>query len=55
MVAALMMAPQFARADMSLRGDMLGSVRSYRTAYDDTLLNLARKNGLGYVEIIAAN
>lgn len=55
LVATLLLASQLARADMSLRGDMLGAVRSYTTTYDDTLLDLARDNGLGYVEIVAAN
>ena len=31
MVEALMMAPPLAQADMSLSGDVLGSVRSYTT------------------------
>ncbi len=44
-----------ARADLSLRGDMLGSVRNYTAKHDDTLLDLARDNGLGFIEIIAAN
>jgi len=35
--------------------DMVGYIRPYATLYEDTLLDLARDNGLGYVEIIAAN
>ncbi len=44
-----------ANADASLRGDMLGSVQSYTAKHEDTLLDLARDNGLGFVEIVAAN
>ncbi len=51
----LAIAANQARADLSLRGDMLGSVRNYTATYNDTLLDLARDNGLGFVEIIAAN
>ena len=36
-------------------GDMIGALRHVVTAYEDTLLDLARANGLGYVEMIAAN
>ncbi len=35
--------------------DMIGEFRQVVTAYEDTLLDLARANGLGYVEMIAAN
>lgn len=35
--------------------DMLGAVKHYRTSHEDTLLDLARENDLGYVEIVAAN
>ena len=35
--------------------DMIGALRHVVTAYEDTLLDLARANGLGYVEMIAAN
>ena len=36
-------------------GDMIGEQRQIVAVYDDTLLDLARANGLGYVEMIAAN
>jgi L,D-transpeptidase ErfK/SrfK len=39
----------------ALSGDIIGELRPFVTAYDDTLLDIARDNGLGYVEIIAAN
>ena len=35
--------------------DIIGELRQIVTAYEDTLLDLARDNGLGYVEMIAAN
>ncbi len=35
--------------------DVIGSVTYYVTQKDDTLLDLARWNGLGYTEMIAAN
>ena len=38
-----------------LQEDMLGAVRAYTAKHDDTLLDLARNNGLGFVEIVAAN
>ena len=34
---------------------MIGALRHVVAAYEDTLLDLARANGLGYVEMIAAN
>ena len=36
-------------------GDMIGELGQVAAAYEDTLLDLARANGLGYVEMIAAN
>ena len=36
-------------------GDMIGELQQIVTAYEDTLLDLARANGLGYVEMVAAN
>ena len=36
-------------------GDMIGELRRVAAAYEDTLLDLARDNSLGYVEMIAAN
>ena len=35
--------------------DMIGALQQVVTAYEDTLLDLARANGLGYVEMVAAN
>ncbi len=35
--------------------DMIGRTQPHATSYEDTLLDLARDNGLGYVEIVAAN
>ena len=35
--------------------DMIGELRRVAAAHEDTLLDLARNNGLGYVEMIAAN
>ncbi len=35
--------------------DIVGSVRVHTAVWEDTLLDLARTNGLGYVEIVAAN
>ena len=35
--------------------DMLGEVRVYNVGPDDTLIDLARDRGLGYVELVAAN
>ena len=35
--------------------DMIGALRHIVTAYEDTLLDIARANSLGYIEMIAAN
>ena len=35
--------------------DMLGEVEVYTAQADDTLVDLARDRGLGYVELVAAN
>lgn len=35
--------------------DMIGGASHYRTRYEDTLLEVARRFGLGYVEMMAAN
>lgn len=35
--------------------DMIGEPAQYRTRYEDTLLEVARRFGLGYVEMMAAN
>ena len=48
--AAALEAESEARSD-----DMIGALRHVVTAYEDTLLDIARANGLGYVEMIAAN
>ena len=55
-VAAAVLAfatPSSAAEDPS--GDMVGELRRIVTAYEDTLLDIARDNGLGYIEMIAAN
>lgn len=54
-VAMLMLITETAKSDSLLRGDMLGSVQSYNAKHADTLLDLARDNELGFVEIVAAN
>ena len=36
-------------------GDMIGALRHVVASHEDTLLDLARANSLGYVEMIAAN
>ena len=43
------------RAAETSSGDMIGELQQIVTAYEDTLLDLARENGLGYVEMVAAN
>lgn len=35
--------------------DLVGRMGTYRTVYEDTLVALARRFGLGYVELVAAN
>ena len=42
-------------ADTRLNGDMLGTMRYHTASYEDTLLDLERDNGLGFIEIVAAN
>ena len=42
-------------ADPRLNGDMLGTIRYHTASHEDTLLDLARDNGLGFIEIVAAN
>jgi L,D-transpeptidase ErfK/SrfK len=42
-------------ADMLDREGNLREATSYRAAYEDTLLEVARRHHLGYVEIVAAN
>lgn len=44
-----------ATAPAAERDDIIGSVRLHTAVWEDTLLDLARQNGLGYVEIVAAN
>ena len=55
MMAACLMASNQAWGEMSLNGDMLGAVRTHSAEHEDTLLDLARDNGLGFVEIVTAN
>lgn len=44
-----------ANAKTLLKGDLLGDTQSRITSYADTLLDIARLNELGFVEIVAAN
>ncbi len=37
------------------RDDIIGEVRTMTTAYEDTMLDIARDNGLGYTELMAIN
>lgn len=39
----------------AIADDMIGQIRIMRTAYEDTLLDVARNNGLGLIELMAAN
>ena len=60
MVAALPLASAVGAATLEAEseprfGDMIGALRHIVADYEDTLLDLARANGLGYVEMIAAN
>ena len=60
MVAALPLASAVGAATLEAEseprsGDMIGALRHIVAEYEDTLLDLARANGLGYVEMIAAN
>ncbi len=53
--AMLVSITETAMAEAMLRGDLLGSVRSLTAKHEDTLLDLARDNELGFIEIVAAN
>ena len=55
LVAVVTSNTRIAGADTKLRGDLLGLVQTYTAKHEDRLLDLARDNGLGFVEIIAAN
>lgn len=46
---------QLGYAEHRLNGDMLGTIRYHTASHEDTLLDLARDNGLGFIEIVAAN
>ena len=37
------------------RDDIIGEVRMMTTAYEDTMLDIARNNGLGFTELMAVN
>ena len=64
-IAAVMVAAMaFAAAGAAAEGDpaaegpssdMIGELRQVAAAHEDTLLDLARANGLGYIEMVAAN
>lgn len=51
--AALALAPA-ARAAAAVP-DVIGELRTYRTKREDTLMDIARANNLGFVELVAAN
>ena len=44
-----------ATADRLSDTDIVGEMGSYTTRYDDSLLDLARRFDLGFVELMAAN
>jgi len=54
-VLALMVATGAGAVDLSVRGDLAGKVRIYIAQDETTLLNVARHEELGYVELRAAN
>lgn len=54
MAAAMLYVPS-AYAGPVYQKDYVGEMEIYRSSYDDTLVHLARKYGLGFVEIRAAN
>ena len=37
------------------RDDIIGDVRMMTTVYEDTMLDIARNNGLGFTELMAVN
>ncbi len=55
--AGSLVAPGSGRAavDYSGQDDLVGELRFYTTAYEDTLLQVARDHGLGLIELMAAN
>lgn len=53
-VALVLMVPMSAAAK-TYDKDFVGETEVYRAKYEDTLVHLARNNGLGFVEIRAAN
>jgi L,D-transpeptidase ErfK/SrfK len=54
-VIPLFLALPAAAAELPVRGDLAGGVRTYIAEDADTLLDIARRNGLGYVELRATN
>lgn len=42
-------------AETAARDDIIGDVRMMTTAYEDTMLDIARNNGLGFTELMAVN
>ena len=54
-VALGLLTPALAAPGPTPAEDMIGRTQPHATSYEDTLLDLARDNGLGYVEIVAAN
>lgn len=49
LAVALLMAPA------TYANDVIGEVRTMTTVYEDTLLDIARENGLGLIELMAVN
>ena len=53
LAAALgLMTPALAAPGPTPAEDMIGRTQPHATSYEDTLLDLAREHGLGYVEIV---
>ncbi|MFQ5972069.1 MAG: L,D-transpeptidase family protein [Alphaproteobacteria bacterium] len=54
-VGACLAAARATADDVVGSPDVIGMLSEYRSAADDTLLDIALSNGLGYVELVAAN
>ncbi len=55
LLLAAIAAPSQSVADDSRDGDMLGQLRLHRVQKDETLIDIALREGLGFVELRAAN
>lgn len=53
--AGLLAADPLAGGEDAARDDIIGDVRMMTTAYEDTMLDIARNNGLGFTELMAVN